>query len=56
MGHSSINISLNYVRGLELPELKQEDTAYGLVVTLFSCTIENTRIMILPSVLDKNSN
>jgi hypothetical protein len=25
MGHSSINISLTYLRGLELPELKEED-------------------------------
>jgi len=25
MGHSSINVSLTYLRGLELPELKEED-------------------------------
>jgi len=25
MGHSSINISLTYLRGLEIPELKEED-------------------------------
>jgi hypothetical protein len=25
MGHSSINISLIYLRGLEVPELKEED-------------------------------
>ena len=25
MGHSSINVSLNYLRGLEVPELKEED-------------------------------
>jgi len=25
MGHSSINISLTYLRGLEVPELKEED-------------------------------
>jgi hypothetical protein len=25
MGHSSINVSLSYLRGLELPELKEED-------------------------------
>jgi hypothetical protein len=25
MGHSSINVSLAYLRGLELPELKEED-------------------------------
>ena len=30
MGHSSINVSLTYLRGLELPELKGEDNAYGL--------------------------
>jgi integrase len=26
MGHSSINVSLTYLRGLEVPELKEEDT------------------------------
>ena len=25
MGHSSINVILTYLRGLELPELKEED-------------------------------
>ena len=25
MGHSSINISLTYLKGLEVPELKEED-------------------------------
>jgi len=25
MGHSSINVSLNYLRGLEIAELKEED-------------------------------
>ena len=25
MGHSSINVSLTYLRGLELPELNEED-------------------------------
>jgi hypothetical protein len=25
MGHSSINISLIYLRGLEIPELNEED-------------------------------
>jgi len=25
MGHSSINVILTYFRGLELPELKEED-------------------------------
>jgi len=25
MGHSSINVCLTYLRGLELPELKEED-------------------------------
>jgi hypothetical protein len=25
MGHSSINVSLSYLRGLEIPELKEED-------------------------------
>ena len=25
MGHSSIKVSLTYLRGLEIPELKQED-------------------------------
>jgi len=25
MGHLSINVSLTYLRGLELPELKEED-------------------------------
>jgi hypothetical protein len=25
MGHSSINVSLTYLRGLELPELTEED-------------------------------
>jgi hypothetical protein len=25
MGHSSIYVSLTYLRGLELPELKEED-------------------------------
>jgi len=24
MGHSSINVSLTYLKGLELPELKEE--------------------------------
>jgi hypothetical protein len=25
MGHSYINVSLTYLRGLEIPELKEED-------------------------------
>ena len=25
MGHSSINVSLTYLRGLEVPELKEDD-------------------------------
>ena len=25
MGHSSINVSLTYLRGLEIPELNEED-------------------------------
>ena len=25
MGHSSVNVSLTYLRGLEIPELKEED-------------------------------
>ena len=25
MGHSSINVSFTYLRGLEVPELKEED-------------------------------
>ena len=25
MGYSSINVSLTYLRGLEIPELKEED-------------------------------
>jgi hypothetical protein len=25
MGHSSINVSLTYLRGLEVPELAEED-------------------------------
>ena len=25
MGHSSINVSLTYLRGLKIPELKEED-------------------------------
>jgi len=25
MGHSSINVSLTYLRGLEIPELTEED-------------------------------
>ena len=25
MGHSSINVSLTYLRGLEMPELSEED-------------------------------
>ena len=25
MGHSSINVSLTYLRGLEVPELKEEE-------------------------------
>jgi hypothetical protein len=25
MGHSSINVSLTYLRGLEVPELNEED-------------------------------
>jgi hypothetical protein len=25
MGHSSLNVSLTYLRGLEITELKQED-------------------------------
>jgi hypothetical protein len=25
MGHSSINVSLTYLGGLEIPELKEED-------------------------------
>jgi hypothetical protein len=30
MGHSSLNVSLTYLRGLEIAELKEEDIAYGL--------------------------
>ena len=29
MGHSSIYVSLTYLRGLELPELKEGGYAYG---------------------------
>ena len=25
MGHSSINVRLTYLRGLEIPEIKEED-------------------------------
>jgi hypothetical protein len=25
LGHSSINVSLTYLRGLEIPDLKEED-------------------------------
>ena len=32
MGHSSINVSLTYLRGLEIAELKGRRYAYGLVV------------------------
>jgi hypothetical protein len=32
MGHSSINVSLTYLRGLEVAELTKED-AYGLGFT-----------------------
>jgi len=28
MGHSSINVSLTYLRGLEVPELKEEDMPF----------------------------
>ena len=31
MGHSSLNVSLTYLRGLEVAELKEEDI-YGLVI------------------------
>ena len=31
MGHSSINVSLTYLRGLEIAELKEEDMPNGLV-------------------------
>jgi hypothetical protein len=31
MGHSSINVSLTYLRGLEIAELKRRRYAYGLV-------------------------
>ena len=32
MGHSSLNVSLTYLRGLEVAELKEEDMPiYGLV-------------------------
>ena len=30
MGHSSINVSLTYLRGLEIAELKGRRYAYGL--------------------------
>ena len=30
MGHSSINVSLTYLRGLEIAELKGGGYAYGL--------------------------
>jgi hypothetical protein len=33
MGHSSINVSLTYLRGLEIPELKEEDM---LVIKYYS--------------------
>ena len=33
MGHSSLNVSLTYLRGLEIAELKEEDMPYGLVMT-----------------------
>ena len=31
MGHSSINVSLTYLRGLEIPDLKEEDMPVSLV-------------------------
>ena len=31
MGHLSINVSLTYLRGLEIAELKGRGYAYGLV-------------------------
>ena len=34
MGHSSINVSLTYLRGLEVPELKEEDN-YLIAKTSF---------------------
>ena len=33
MGHSSLNVSLNYLRGLEVAELKEKDVPTGLVIT-----------------------
>ena len=30
MGHSSLNVSLTYLRGLEIAELKEEEYAYRL--------------------------
>jgi len=38
MGHSSINVSLTYLRGLEIAELKEEDMPTplrGLVCVVF---------------------
>tara|TARA_B110000967_G_scaffold197987_1_gene230379 strand:+ start:1161 stop:1262 length:102 start_codon:yes stop_codon:yes gene_type:complete len=32
MGHSSINVSLTYLRGLEIAELKEEDMAIVVIL------------------------
>tara|TARA_B100001109_G_scaffold175311_1_gene143325 strand:+ start:1067 stop:1183 length:117 start_codon:yes stop_codon:yes gene_type:complete len=34
MGHSSINVSLTYLRGLEVPELSEEDMPELKIKTL----------------------
>ena len=35
IGHSSTNLSLTYLRGLEIAELREEDYTYGLGFFMF---------------------
>jgi hypothetical protein len=41
MGHSSINVSLTYLRGLEIAKLKEEDMPIW-----FNCSFHNCHINI----------
>ena len=42
MGHSSINVSLTYLRGLEIAELKEEDMPrVSLKISLMISILQN---------------
>jgi len=55
MGHSSVNISLTYLRGLEIAELKEEDMpmVYGkkLIINTYLVSPKNVLIDIINCII-----